>query len=167
MNGIRKAGQVAPKINPHKGVIERARQFRKVPKPATVPDRVNRPDALGVKDGWVEVPIDPKVHAHFTKMLTITRSMGAEIQSWSIRQFKYGELNGILTRQEGRLHLSVSHPRRLPTWDEVSGLWYNTIAKNGEVGALLLPKPEQFVNIHKYVLQIKEIPQSLAAEYED
>jgi hypothetical protein len=172
MLGSRKAGQTAPKIvDPHKGVIERARQFRKAPKPkspASAPKVPNRPDALDARGRpeFVEVPPDPRALEIHRKLLDTAQKAGADVKSWSFRQFRYGEVRAILTRQWGRLHLSVSHLKRLPTWDEVAEIWYNHVAKNGEVGALLLPKPENYVNINKFVLQVQEIPQSLADEYD-
>lgn len=55
-------------------------------------------------------------------------------------------------------HLSISHPKRYPTWDEISEARYKLVP-NEVTMAMFLPPREQFVNVHKncfHLFQTKE-----------
>ena len=53
-------------------------------------------------------------------------------------------------------HLSISHPTRYPSWDEIKQARYELIPNNVMV-AMLFPPKEQFVNIHNNCFHLFEI----------
>lgn len=55
-------------------------------------------------------------------------------------------------------HLSVSHPRRYPTWDEIRDLRYELLP-NDRTFAILFPPKEQWVNVHENCFHLYEVPQ--------
>lgn len=56
----------------------------------------------------------------------------------------------------GRWHLSISHPKRYPTWDEIKEARYKLMPENITV-AMLLPPPREYVNIHENCFHLWEI----------
>lgn len=55
-----------------------------------------------------------------------------------------------------RWHLSISHPDRYPTWDEIAGARYDLLP-DGCTLAMLLPPRAQYVNAHPNVFHLHEI----------
>jgi hypothetical protein len=53
-------------------------------------------------------------------------------------------------------HLSVSHPERYPTWDEIAHARYSLVPNEVNMGMLLPPK-EDFVNVHNFCFQLVEM----------
>jgi len=53
-------------------------------------------------------------------------------------------------------HMSIAHPRRYPTWDEIAKARY-TLLPHEKTFAQILPPPGDYVNIHNYALQIVEL----------
>ena len=51
-----------------------------------------------------------------------------------------GFLQVFVTRDNGLLHMSVAHPRRYPTWDELRDLRYELLPDDKTFGMLLPPK---------------------------
>ena len=43
-------------------------------------------------------------------------------------------------------HLSISHPRRYPTWDEIKTARYELLPSDVTM-AMLLPPPDEYVNV--------------------
>jgi len=66
--------------------------------------------------------------------------------------FKMGECSILLAREpagrngESLWHLSISHPKRHPTWDELKTVRYRLLDP-GLAFAILLPPPEMYVNV--------------------
>lgn len=70
--------------------------------------------------------------------------------------YKHGKLRVLITTDNGRLHMSISHRNRLPMWDEI-----------GQARRQLLPPdvhfciphpPEKYwFNLHSYTLHLVEI----------
>lgn len=55
-----------------------------------------------------------------------------------------------------RLHVSVSHPNRLPDWEEIKAI---KAAFFGDVEAMIvLPRKGQYVNVHQYCHHLWESP---------
>lgn len=160
MHGSRMSGQ-SRKLSRKElaGKLEVARQFRKAPRPnrGTVPAVINQADAITHRQGkpdLIERPMPPEERDRLYEALGATVAAGETVVSWSARYFTYGELTVLLTREFGRLHLSVSHPQRMPTWGEVSEIFYNHIRENDETVVLVLPKPENFVNLHQFCFHV-------------
>lgn len=78
--------------------------------------------------------------------------LGESVQCW-----RMGELWIIQTRNGGHsTHLSISHPRRLPTWEEVRRVRYELLPLDATF-AMLLPPPEDYVNVHEFCFQLIEV----------
>jgi len=60
--------------------------------------------------------------------------------------------------EHGKIHLSIAHPDRLPTWQEVKEARELLIDDNITVGMILPPKAE-YVNIHEFCFHLWEIDQ--------
>lgn len=56
----------------------------------------------------------------------------------------------------GYLHLSISHPERYPTWEEIKEARYDLLPNECTVGILLPPK-EEYVNIHPNCFHLHEV----------
>ena len=69
-----------------------------------------------------------------------------------------GWLQVFVTVEAGLIHLSVSHPRRYPTWDEIKGIRY-AMLPNNLTFALLLPPLSQYVNVHPNCFHLHEVPE--------
>lgn len=50
-------------------------------------------------------------------------------------------------------HISVSHPSRYPTWDELLEVRYTFFPDTAEV-AQILPRKEQYINLHKHCFHL-------------
>lgn len=77
------------------------------------------------------------------------------------RQFKMGRVTIMVSppvKESGMgWHMSISHPERYPTWDEVAKAWYELIPDaDNRVGAMILPKREDYISIHNYCFQVHE-----------
>jgi len=72
--------------------------------------------------------------------------------------YKAGKLQVIVGQQpnDGRWHLSISHPGRYPTWDEIKEARYQLVPNNVTM-AMLLPPKEQYVNVHANCFHLWEI----------
>jgi len=76
--------------------------------------------------------------------------------------FDFGECTVILTldatRGEARWHLSISHPTRHPTWDEIKTARYRLLGPD-LVMAMVLPRAEDYVNVPEqdHVMQLWQL----------
>lgn len=76
-----------------------------------------------------------------------------------LRCYRLGECPVVVTREGGLFHLSISHPGRYPTWEEISEAWYRTVPGAGErTGALILPPLEEYINVVRTCMQVVEVP---------
>jgi len=79
--------------------------------------------------------------------------------------YLWGHLAVCVAKEGGYWHLSISHPLRYPTWDEIYTARYDFLP--GEINAaILLPKKSEYVNIHPncfhvYELRDAELPSGL------
>ena len=53
-------------------------------------------------------------------------------------------------------HLSISHPSRYPTWDEIRDARYDLLP-DGCTMAMLLPPKGEYVNLHRNCFHLHEI----------
>lgn len=54
-------------------------------------------------------------------------------------------------------HMSISHPERYPTWDEVAAAWYQLVPDaDNRVGVMVLPKRKDYINLHNFCFQVHE-----------
>ena len=130
------------------------------PRPAIPrPPRTESPDALDPRARLPLVELDPAPLVASGRMPPPTIAGNSYL-----RAYRLGECSVIVTRELGGFHLSIAHPRRLPTWIEASQAWYRVIpdAGKGRVGALLLPDISEYVNLHKYCIQVVEVARDRA-----
>jgi hypothetical protein len=73
-----------------------------------------------------------------------------------LRIFRCGMLTAFVATENNRLHLSLSHPMRYPTWDEIKGTRYDLLP-NDKTFALLLPPTEEYVNLHRNCFHLHEL----------
>lgn len=75
--------------------------------------------------------------------------------------YHWGEVRACVTKDDGYWHLSVSHPRRYPTWDEIYTAWYDLIPDAGQVeGAIILPRKSEYVNLHPNCFHVHQLRDS-------
>lgn len=72
------------------------------------------------------------------------------------RYYRMGFAFIILGHSPAGWHMSISLPARYPTWDEIAEAWYKLTPEN-TAGGMILPKPEDFVNVSKTCLHIWEV----------
>lgn len=53
-------------------------------------------------------------------------------------------------------HMSISHPRRYPTWDEIAAARYDLIPDAVTMAQLLPPRAE-YVNVHERTFHLWEV----------
>ncbi len=80
------------------------------------------------------------------------------------RAFKFGQCSVIVGQEKGRWHLSIAHPRRLPTWEEVRDARYTFTPKERTM-VMVLPRPEQYVNMHQYCFHLWETRDRIPGEW--
>jgi hypothetical protein len=56
-------------------------------------------------------------------------------------------LSVITSRDGGSLHLSIAHPERYPTWDEIVTAWRWYAGPDVE-GVMVVPRESEHVNLH-------------------
>jgi hypothetical protein len=72
--------------------------------------------------------------------------------STGLRRFALDECNILVSQEPGphsftlRWHLSISHPSRYPTWDEIKTARYKLVPHDVTM-AMILPPPDQYVNV--------------------
>lgn len=72
------------------------------------------------------------------------------------RAFRLGECLVIVGHSEDGWHLSISHPTRYPTWDEIKEARYRLTPHNVTM-AMILPPPDEYVNLHENCFHLWEI----------
>ena len=77
--------------------------------------------------------------------------------------FAFGECTVLLSREDSdhgglRWHLSISHPHRHPSWDEIKTARYRLCGPD-LVMAMILPRAEDYVNVpaQDHVMQLWEL----------
>lgn len=61
-----------------------------------------------------------------------------------------------VSRESGVWHLSVSHPKRLPTWDEMRSA-RERFTPDDVTMAVLLPPSAEYVNMHETCMHMYQI----------
>jgi hypothetical protein len=103
-----------------------------------------RPSALESHRDLIEIPPPPDLAG----LINPSNSY--------LRMYRLGGCTVIVSREWDRWHLSIAHPHRYPTWDEIARARYRLLP--GEItAAMVLPPLEHYVNLHKNCFQILEI----------
>lgn len=69
--------------------------------------------------------------------------------------FRFGECI-VMVGLESGWHLSISHPKRLPTYDEVKEARYKFLPDNAHM-AMIFPPKSEFVNVCETCFHLWEI----------
>ena len=71
--------------------------------------------------------------------------------------YKNGALQVIVTKDppDDRWHLSISHPHRYPTWEEIKRARYDLLP-DAVTMAMLLPPKSEYVNVHSNCFHLHE-----------
>jgi hypothetical protein len=72
------------------------------------------------------------------------------------RYFAFGGCSVILARGPAGWHLSIAHPSRYPTWDEVAEARYRLVP-DGATMAMILPPRAEYVDVHPNCFHLYEI----------
>ena len=64
----------------------------------------------------------------------------------------------MVAEEMGLLHMSLSHPHRQPTWDEIKEVRY-ALLPDEKTFAVLLPPKSQYVNLHENCFHLWEVPE--------
>ncbi len=73
-----------------------------------------------------------------------------------VRAYTLGPCSILVTKEFGEWHLSVAHPSRYPTWDEVAAARYRIVPDSATMAMILPPKAE-YINIHSFCFQLIQI----------
>jgi hypothetical protein len=73
-----------------------------------------------------------------------------------LRRYRLGECSVIVTREFGKWHLSISHRKRYPTWDEIAEARYRLLPDEVVV-AMILPPKGHYINLNPHCFQMHEI----------
>ena len=100
-----------------------------------------------------------------------TRSISREGGGW-VRAYKTASGCGVFVAQEAARrapagiwlpprelllwHMSISHPRRYPTWDEIADVRYELVPKEVTM-AMMLPPPGEYLNLHEFTFHCWQI----------
>jgi hypothetical protein len=72
--------------------------------------------------------------------------------------YQWGDLRVCVgdPKVEGHHHISISHPYRYPTWDEIYTARYDLMPESITC-AIFLPKKSEYVNIHPNCFHVHEV----------
>lgn len=81
------------------------------------------------------------------------------MQQPSFREGTFDTLSGcrvIVSIDAGLWHMSISHPSRLPTYDELKNARYKYLPDE-IMAAQIFPPQAEFVNLHPYCLHVWQL----------
>lgn len=73
--------------------------------------------------------------------------------------YRWGDLTVHVAKEGGFWHLSISHPYRYPTWDEIYTARYDFMPEHINA-AIILPKKSEYVNVHPNCFHVHELADS-------
>lgn len=78
--------------------------------------------------------------------------------AWT-RNVHDGRLLALVAQEPTGWHLSISHPRRYPTWDEIAHARYELLP--GDITmAMLLPPMDEYVAVHDHAFHLHQLPET-------
>ncbi|SFU39659.1 DUF7694 domain-containing protein [Alicyclobacillus macrosporangiidus] len=73
------------------------------------------------------------------------------------KAYRFGECTVLVERHRKiGWHMSISHPNRYPTWDEIRDARYELVPDDVTM-AMLLPPRREYVNLHQNCFHLHEI----------
>lgn len=90
-----------------------------------------------------------------SRVLSLMQISGA-IQPGTV-PYTMGQLTVFVSPPTGDMgwHMSISHPKRYPTWDEVAYARYELIPNEARM-VMALPPKEEYISIHNFCFQLHE-----------
>lgn len=73
----------------------------------------------------------------------------------------YTNMTLFVGKEHGRWHLSIAHPKRYPTWDEIRDARY-LFVPNDVFMMMHLPPKKEYVNVHPNCFQLHEACETCA-----
>ena len=73
-----------------------------------------------------------------------------------IKVFRKNRLQAFVSIDAGRLHMSISHRQRYPTWDEIKDARYALLPHDITM-AQFLPPPSRYINVHPNCFHLWEV----------
>lgn len=87
---------------------------------------------------------------------TVTEITADFIPNNYCKVYKFGSCRVIVGQEPAGWHLSISHHRRLPTWEELREARYQFVPDEVTM-AMILPPKSQYVNVHEFCYHLWEI----------
>jgi len=77
-------------------------------------------------------------------------------ESRNLKAWFMGECSVIYSYDADRHHLSIAHPKRYPTWDEIKEARYRFLPGDCYM-AMMFPPKEYWLNVHKNAFHLWEV----------
>jgi hypothetical protein len=90
--------------------------------------------------------------------MKIKASKGFNLGGTPSRAATIDECMVIVSYEPNGWHLSISHPSRNPTWEEIRTARYELVPDQVKMAMILPPKAE-YVNVHEFCFHLYEIKQ--------
>jgi hypothetical protein len=108
-----------------------------------------------------EIPVHDTVRERYYKDMIMYRC-----EDRYIRTFYLGQCSAIVTREFGKLHASVAHPHRDPTWAEIRAARDRFFPAQAWV-VQVLPPEDHYVNAHAHCFHLWEVDRSAIDPHPD
>lgn len=76
--------------------------------------------------------------------------------SYNHKAWMMGQCSVLYSFDGGRHHMSIAHPSRYPTWDEIKEARY-TFLPDYCYMAMILPPEQYYINVHKNAFHLWEV----------
>ena len=94
----------------------------------------------------IDLPPELKLAQHFGQLQQDTK------------MYKAGKLSIMVSWSDPEgWHMSIAHPERYPTWDEVAYARYALVPDDAEM-TMMLPSQANYVNLHNFCFQLHQMP---------
>ncbi len=70
--------------------------------------------------------------------------------------YQFGECSVCVSKDDGLWHISIAHPKRYPTYDEIKEAHYEFVPDEARM-AMVFPPKKEFVNVHPNCFHLWEI----------
>ena len=71
--------------------------------------------------------------------------------------YQWGDCRVFVGIEPAGWHLSISHPNRNPSWEEIKQARYD-LCPHDVTMAMILPPTDEYVNIHNFCFHLHQIP---------
>ncbi len=86
----------------------------------------------------------------------IRAQLAGQLEAYT-QSYRMGELSILVSHEPAYgWHMSIAHPNRYPTWDEITHIRY-TLLPDQLTLAMLLPPKSEYINVHANCFQLQEI----------